>query len=112
MPSQNFNWYWLGISKTKGGEWRWLWRWLSNNSLISWTNWKRGHPKQNKNCINVHTKGGPDREWISTNCASDKKSVICEKSTTPKSDILVTISNGTDGLSLGIPPIYTSKSSM
>ena len=64
--------YWLGISKTEGGEWRWL----SNNSLINWTNWRNGHPRQRDNCIYVLTS---DREWKSTNCASRTNYVICEK---------------------------------
>ena len=108
--------YWLGISRTGGGEWRWL----SNNSLINWTNWLNGHPRRRKNCIYVSTytnshrdKGlnDLDREWISTICASDTNYVICEKSTiTLESDLLLTISNGTGGLLL--EPSISAISSM
>ena len=110
------SYYWLGISKTGGGEWRWL----SNNSLINWTNWLNGHPRRRKNCIYVSTytnshrdKGlnDLDREWISTICASDTNYVICEKSTiTLESYLLLTTSNGTGGLLL--EPSISAISSM
>ena len=104
LDIQNFPWYWLGISKTKGSEWRWL----SNNSLTNWARKSAGSSSQNSNCIYVKGSGF----WVKTKCESDKNYVICEKSTTLKSDVLVTFSNATDGLPLGIPPTSSISSNV
>ena len=95
---------WLGITKTEKYQGESKWQWLSNNkSLTNWALENAENARSYRNDFECLYLSRYLRTWRKTNCEYDKQ-VICEKSTPLKSDVIGTISNGTNGLFLEILP--------
>ena len=76
---------WLGITKQEipnNGTMEWSWTYDSDNTLISFTNWKRYEPAPEDwlNCIEMDFKAEVEMSWKNLNCDNSAKvlDVICE----------------------------------
>ncbi|KAL1006843.1 hypothetical protein UPYG_G00077910 [Umbra pygmaea] len=61
--------FWIGMHKSQDGDWMWV-----DNSVVDYTNWKKGMPKKGDPCVEIHSDSGL---W-STNSCNRYKSYICK----------------------------------
>ncbi|KAL1006844.1 hypothetical protein UPYG_G00077940 [Umbra pygmaea] len=67
--------FWIGMHKSQDGDWMWV-----DNSVVDYTNWKKGMPKSEDPCVEIHSDSGL---W-STNSCNLYKSYICKVAKVPQ----------------------------